>query len=150
MNPLPSRMESFWIGVVLGFVAALAFCPTPAKAADYIGVNTISRHTTGDHEKYNERNWGGFYEHWADDITGVQLGYYRNSFYEDTVYVVGILQPWRIGDVRLGGFIGPAWGYAKSPTILAGALVTVPLTERVAAQVIVNPAVFGLQFKFGF
>ena len=40
MKPLPSRMESFWCGVIAGVIATLAFS-TPAKAAcesQHVGV----------------------------------------------------------------------------------------------------------------
>jgi len=32
MKPLPSRLESFWVGVIAGVIIAFALAPTPAKA----------------------------------------------------------------------------------------------------------------------
>ena len=153
-DPQPHDCADFVTGVILGAVfTALTFVSTKARCEDYVGVNTISRHFTGDHEKYNEKNWGAFYEHRTPDgVTGVQIGLYNNSYYDRTVYVVGILQPWRVGDVQLGMFMGPAWGYKENgaPSLLAGGVVTWHLTPTVALQAIVAPTVVGLQFKTPF
>jgi hypothetical protein len=147
MNPL--------IGLVL-FVAALAFAPT-VDAQNFGGVNTVSRHFTADNERYNEQNWGVFYERrWADGAKGVQAGYYLNSFANretentsgDTFYVVGIYQPLRWRTVRIGGFAGPATGYRKNGLVmLLGAALTWEFTPGYRVQIVGNPVVAALQFS---
>lgn len=122
----------------------------PALAEDYVGINTFSRHFTADHNKYCEENWGGFYEHREPDgVTGLQMGYYRNSFCDPTVYVVGILQPVRIKSVQIGGFLGPAWGYDDpgKPVLLGGGIVTWHTGWKVDPQFIITPVVAAVQFR---
>ena len=113
---------------------------------DFVGINTVSHHFNPAHE-YNERNWGAFYE-CRNGSLGLQTGYYRNSFYKDTLYLVGIYQPLTLGPVDLGGFIGPATGYSKNLVLIAGAVVTLNVTKEASVQAIVAPSVAGLQLKW--
>lgn len=49
MKPLPSRLESFWIGVIAGIVLALALVPMIAKAGLTDSISTFhetERHLT--------------------------------------------------------------------------------------------------------
>jgi len=124
------------------------------------GLNIGSRHFTSDNDRYCEDNPGVFYERrWRNGTTGLQVGYYRNSFCkrqnenrsDDTFYAVGVYQPWRWEDVRFGVFGGPASGYKRGNLVLiAGGMVTWEVTREVAVQAIVNPAVAGLQVKLRF
>ena len=159
MKPLPSRMESFWMGVIAGIIFTLAFIPVPAQAEEHWGgLNLASRHFTADNERYCEENWGGFYEY-REGPWGVQVGYYRNSWcklqtedrIDDTFYAAAVYQPWRFLGADAGWFAGPASGYKKGNLVLiAGAMLTWKATPETAVQVIVNPAVAGLQLKLRF
>jgi hypothetical protein len=164
MKPLLSRVESFVAGLILGMLLAWSIAPAHAEGANGIehwgGVTLGSRHFTADNERYCESNPGVFYERrWADGTRGFHVGYYRNSFckaerddrIDDTFYALYIYQPWRVWGWQAGGFAGPASGYRKGNlTLLAGGLLTHRLTKDTAVQIIVNPAVAGLQLKIRF
>ena len=113
MKPLPSRVESFVAGLILGMLLAWSIAPARAEGAGAIehwgGVTLGSRHFTADNEKYCESNPGIFYERrWADGARGFHAGYYRNSFckaerddrIDDTFYALAIYQPWRVWGCR--------------------------------------------------
>jgi len=124
----------------VGLLAKSFSCEQP-----WFGVNTVSKHASGVH---NERNLGLFYE--CPGTWGYQAGFYRNSFYRDTAYVVGTYQPLHLGPVDIGVFGGPATGYNHSVVFIGGLVLTLHFADRVALQVIANHAVAGLQLKMRF
>lgn len=83
MKLLPSRLESFWMGVIAGVIGTLALIPTSARADDWLTVTVGSRH----HKRgYNEHNWGLGMEHGLTDRWRLVAGTYRNSYWRQTVY----------------------------------------------------------------
>jgi len=129
------------LAILLAGAGKVSACEKP-----WFGINTISHHFSS--KNYNENNYGLFYE--CPGTWGYQAGYYKNSFYQHTLYYVGTYSPIHIGPVDLGVFGGPATGYNNSVVLIGGIVGSVRLTDHFAIQAIANHAVIGLQLKAEF
>lgn len=102
--------------VLMGIVAVGMFAKALSLGLDceksWLGVNTISRHIDPG-RRYNEENWGAFYECDRGNSWGWQAGYYKNSFSRDSWYGLIAYRPWNVLGARVGGFAGAATGYRE-------------------------------------
>lgn len=160
-------MKYFLVGFLLAVVVGLAFAKSPTDYALVIPVG--SKHYGGDgvskcgltqanNPAYRERNLGiglkgSFDRQWA-----VEVGYYQNSAWKETVYAVAKWTPVDYQWVRLGVGFGGGTGYCAKPVLfMAGAVVTVDVTKNVGFDVVAIPpigrgteGVVGLQLRLSF
>lgn len=160
MNARDYLMFALGIAFALLMVVASNYRRASADCVrDWVGINTISRHIQPS-RKYNEENWGVFYECRRDQDWSYQLGYYENSFNRTTAYGLVMYQPWVFLGARLGGFAGGGTGYREKevdgkdvPTgglsPLAGGILSYE-RKNVGLNLIVATSVVGLQLKVSF
>lgn len=131
---------------------------------EWYGLNTMSHHFSD--RKYNEDNWGPFYECRHNPSWALQTGYYRNSYDLDSFYISEAYQPLRYGPLRAGGFLGIVTGYRNKQVSSGGNKYrTVPVGgftgfgglifsyehDHIGANIVWLPTVVvSLQIKVGF
>jgi len=100
---------------VLRYLAALlaallaSYCAS-ALGADYLVVTDRAYHFNR-LEHYNEHNFGlGFQRDFSASLAG-EVGFYRNSYYRETIYAWAIYTPWHAGAWSVGTDFGLVTGY---------------------------------------
>lgn len=148
-----------WVSMLIGIAAVGILAKAFSCERQYGGVNTISKHINPG-RKYNEKNYGLFYECRRNQDWSYQLGYYENSFNRETLYGIVMYQPWRLFGMRLGGFAGAGTGYREKevdgediPTgglsPLAGGMVSIE-GRGIGLNIIAATSVIALQLKVEF
>lgn len=119
----------------------------PAHAEDLYLVATVASYHFDRNAGYNEKNNGlGIEVHHNPDFRS-GFGFYKNSYYRDTVYLFATFVPAQIGDVRFGGSVGIVTGYLKHP-----AWVLIPTAsyeyDRFGFNIGFTPSFLGFQVKY--
>jgi hypothetical protein len=157
-----------WAAVIAA-VALILLAPAAARAQEVWGViNTVSWHADRtcpvcNDDQLNQANWGAGLEARFEHGLGAAVGLTRNSYGEQSLYVLGLWQPLttRLGTVELaaGGFAGAVTGYERDTSCdrsvcKALGLMLTAATEAVGVNLIYLPAItpkdtttFGLQLK---
>ena len=96
---------------------------------------------------YNENNLGlGVENHWTPEFRSA-IGFYRNSYYRETFYVMGVWMPLQASPWSAGISTGIATGYRHYP-----AFVMIPTVsyekDRHGFNLGITPAFIGIQVKF--
>ena len=77
------------------------------------GLSYHQKRTQVDHTKWNELNYGIGVRYQVTKSTDIQLGVFRNSQYNNSVYAITTWLPLEItNSVRIGVFAGTANGYS--------------------------------------
>ena len=99
-----------------GYVVAYLTIPLLAlvvHAQDYLVATVTSFHFDRSKD-YNESNFGlGIERRYSDEWAG-SVGYFKNSFYRNTVYVFAGYTPYRYGEWRYGVVVGAVTGYENN------------------------------------
>ena len=132
-------------GMLLGWflVGAVYFLASKARSAEYLSLTLGSYHFDRDKD-YNERNLGIGYERHSGQWSFL-TGYYKNSYYKDTVYLMAGYLPLRYENWRAGVVGGLVTGY-ESP-FLAGGVVSYN-GRRYGLNIILAPVAIALQVKW--
>lgn len=109
-------MPTAWAALSAAIVAG-CFWSSSASAQEpvrrHLVLHTVSHHyhapATGDH--WNAQNWGLGMRQEVGEACALQLGFYRNSNFGETAYVIGEWTPLSVGPLRAGIFGGPVTGY---------------------------------------
>jgi len=115
---------SFTLLLLSALFIAIAF-NAPVKAQTECE-NRIVLHTASYHfdraQQWNEKNYGVAYRHCIAQGMSIQGGYYRNSYFRGTFYLL-VQREWHLaGPIRGGVFAGGVTGY-KVPAA-AGLMVS--------------------------
>jgi hypothetical protein len=139
-------LRGFLAGM-FALVVAIVAVGMLAKAfsQQYISTTIGSYHFDRDKD-YNERNLGLGYERHSGQWSFL-TGYYRNSYYKDTVYLMAGYQPFylQFGNWR-GGIVGGLVTGYDSP-FLAGGVVSYN-GRRYGLNIILAPVAIALQVKW--
>lgn len=89
--------------------------------------------------------------------TSVVVGTYYNSIRKQSYYAAVAYQPYRVGNIRIGGFAGVVTGYREDITPMLAAAASAPLTATIGVHVMfvphitsVSPATTAISFSFKF
>lgn len=138
---------------IAGYVACvltIAAVGLLAKAFSQVyAVSTIGSYHFDRDKPYNEKNYGLGLESVVEGDFRGHAGYYKNSFYRDTAYLMASYTPWRVLDAKVGPVGGFATGYLKSQPAFMFGLAVVIENKDVGLNLIVNPAAVALQLKLG-
>lgn len=137
---MSARAASWLLAILLLLACAEAFAQTS------VVFTTTSYHFNRD-KGYNERNLGVGLEYRLSDEWAIAGGFYRNSFYRHSNYVMGAYTPFEMGGWRAGGLFGIVTGYDSGPTPVALGLVTKGW-GRFGINIVAVPSVVGLQVKW--
>lgn len=133
------------LGVLIGQVA-LPLMALIASAQTF-AVATVTSYHFDRSKEYNERNGGiGLERRYSDNWSG-SVGYFRNSFNRDTLYLFAGYTPIRYRDWRLGVVFGGVTGYDNrvSPWITG---VATRDFGRFGVNLVFAPAAVALQLKY--
>lgn len=117
-----------------------------ARADDFVAATVASYHFDRE-RKYNEQNFGLGWERSITDNAYVHVGFYKNSFSEDTFYALGGYAPLRAGKWKIGAMFGAVTGYRHSvdPMLTASAIRE---WKNFGVNILVAPAAVAVQIKW--
>lgn len=160
-------MKYFFLGFFLAIAVGLAYAKSPEEYALMLPVG--SKHYGGDgiskcgltranNPAYREQNLGLGLKKSFDRRWAVEVGFYQNSAWKDTVYALAKWTPVDYSWVRWGVGFGGGTGYCAKPVLfMAGAVASVDISKNVGVDVIATPpigrgieGVIGLQFRLSF
>ena len=108
--------------VIALFMSAMAIS---TAHADSLQIHTASIHSG--QSSYNEQNFGLAYRYQKSEDVSYQLGYYVNSYYNDTFYASVNYTPFHYENVSVGAFGGVGTGYELP--IMAGFMAKVEFED---------------------
>jgi hypothetical protein len=122
-----NKLAAYIVGAVIGLIVLMGISMC-ARADTWMAVTVTSYHSDNETSKtstgkHNAENFGLGFEHDVDWFEHSRLvgGFYKNSFYNDSIYVGITVLPWKIGPARIGAMFGLVTGYDERsimPTIL--------------------------------
>lgn len=132
VKPLPA------VAILLSIAALDAFA-----GSMHLQIHGVSKHQQENPygQAWNENNqgFGLRYQH-SQDVGG-QVGFFKNSYYKTTTYLLAQYTPLHIKNTSTGVFFGYASGYNLTLPLAAGFLTTVQLTPTVSLTVRHTPKV---------
>lgn len=100
-------------GVFLTLVGIAAIGALARAFSQTYAVTTVTAYHFDRHKGYNERNFGLGIEQRVTENWSVSAGYFKNSFYRKTVYVLGSYTPVELLGWRVGATMGGVTGYTR-------------------------------------
>jgi len=129
-------------------IAAVGFLAS-CFAQTYVTATLGSLHLDRSHQ-YNEKNLGLGIEHVVQGDLRAHAGFYRNSFYTNTTYLMASYTPLTVWGAKLGPVGGVGTGYSKSGPVPLFGLAVLIEDKRGGVNIIINPAAIAMQVKLGF
>ena len=116
------------------------------QAADWWLTATLTSYHF-DRRGYNEKNYGlGAEYHWDETYRG-GFGFYENSYYRRTYYLMAQWLPIHSGNWHTGMSVGLVSGYEKNAVVVPIPTVAYE-NDKVGVNLGITPAFIGVQIKF--